>query len=74
MIVDDRALKRLSRDLTHRKISGVCAGFAKYTATPVWLWEAGFVIATFFGGLGLIAYVALTVLMPVEEETISLGS
>lgn len=68
MIFNDKPSMTLSRDIAHRKISGVCAGFSRYTATPVWLWEVAFVIATFFGGLGLFAYIALTLFMPVDKS------
>ena len=68
MTDNDKSLNQLSRDIAHRKISGVCAGFAKYTSTPLWVWEAGFIVAAFMGGIGVVAYIALTMLMPVETS------
>lgn len=65
---DNSSLKLLSRDIAHKKISGVCAGLAKYTSTPVWMWEAGFIVASFMGGIGVVAYIALAILMPIGEE------
>ena len=68
MTMNDKSLKLLSRDVAHRKISGVCAGLAQYTSSPVWMWEAGFVVATFMGGIGVIAYIVLTIMMPLGES------
>ncbi len=60
--------KRLERSLKGRWLAGVCAGVADYFGIDPVLVRVGFVVAAFFGGLGVVAYLAGWVLIPEEGE------
>lgn len=67
-------MKRLYKSSTDRKIDGVCAGIANYfnidpTAIRV-LWA---IITLFTVGVGILAYVACALIMPVEPDYIDQG-
>lgn len=59
---------RLSRPMGHKRIGGVCAGFARYFDVDVTfmriLWLA---IAVFTGGLGGLVYILAWIIMPCDE-------
>jgi phage shock protein PspC (stress-responsive transcriptional regulator) len=55
----DNVLRRGS----DRVVSGVCSGLAGYFAIDVWLVRLTFVALLFLGGLGLLAYLVLYVVM-----------
>ncbi|MEE4022393.1 PspC domain-containing protein [Gordonia sp. PKS22-38] len=56
------------RPSTNRTVAGVCAGFAlRYRVDPT-LVKIAFVVATLFGGSGLILYIAAWVAMPSEDK------
>jgi phage shock protein PspC (stress-responsive transcriptional regulator) len=50
-----------------RKIAGVCAGLAEEFDISVTLVRLAFILVTAVGGSGLLAYIALWVLMPLAE-------
>jgi len=56
--------QRLTRDLEHRMIGGVCAGIAQRYALDPLLVRTGFVALTLVSGAGLVLYGALWLLMP----------
>lgn len=56
--------RRLTRDLDHRMIGGVCAGIAQRYALDPLLVRAGFVALTLVSGAGIVLYGALWLLMP----------
>jgi phage shock protein PspC (stress-responsive transcriptional regulator) len=60
-------MKRLVRSKTDRQISGVCSGLAQYFNIDASIVRLIFVVATLFGGPGLIAYIILAIVLP--EET-----
>lgn len=62
---------QLVRSETDKKIFGVCGGLADYLNVDPVLVRLGFVLLTFASGVGLVAYVAMAVLLPSE---ISVGS
>ena len=47
---------RMERPASGRVLAGVAAAIAEHTNTQTWLVRLGFVIATFFGGFGILAY------------------
>jgi len=47
---------------------GVCGGLAKYFNTDPTIVRVIFVITIFFGGLGIIAYIILAILVPNENS------
>ena len=62
----DRAARRLQADPDREEIVGVCTGIAAYTEIRIDWVRTVFVLATIFsGGLFLLVYIALAVLLPV---------
>lgn len=61
------AIRDWSRSDRDRMLAGVCGGIAEQFDLPTALVRLGFVLAALFmGGMGLLLYVALWVIMPVE--------
>lgn len=60
--------KRLFRSRDDRYIAGVAAGLANYFSIDPTLVRVAFVVSLAFGGIGLLGYVALLVLMPIESS------
>ena len=59
--------RRLYRRRDNRVLAGVASGLADYLgADPVWI-RVAFVAATFFGGIGILAYLVAWVAMPVYD-------
>jgi phage shock protein C len=65
--------KRLERSIKGRWLAGVCAGVADYFGIDPVLVRVGFVVVSFFGGLGVVAYVAGWALIPEEGEPVSIA-
>jgi phage shock protein C len=57
------------RDLTDRKIAGVCAGLAEALGVSITLVRAAFVLLALppFSGIGIVLYLVLWFLMPAED-------
>lgn len=58
--------KRLYRSRTDRMIWGVCGGLAKYFAIDPVIVRLIFILLVFAGGLGIIAYIILAIVVPAE--------
>ncbi len=56
--------KQLVRSRTNRKIAGVCGGLAEHFDMDAIFFRAIFLVSLFFGGLGLLIYIVLWILMP----------
>ena len=65
--------RRLVRRSDGRLIAGVGNGIAEHFGIDPILVRIGFVVATFFGGAGVVAYVAAWLLIPEEGESTSIG-
>lgn len=61
-------LGRLRRSVTNRHIAGVAGGLARHLDVDPIIVRVTLVVATFFGGAGLLAYVGAWILVP-EEGT-----
>jgi phage shock protein PspC (stress-responsive transcriptional regulator) len=59
---------QLERPESGRILAGVAAAIAEHTNTATWLVRLGFVIATFFGGLGILAYLIGWFVLPSEGK------
>lgn len=60
--------KKLARSRTDRYIGGVAAGIAsRFDVDPIFV-RIAFLASLAFGGLGLLAYVVLLAVMPVEGD------
>ncbi len=62
-------LGAMRRSVTDRKIAGVAAGVARHLDIDPTIVRVLMVVLAFFGGAGLIAYIALWVLLPEEGTT-----
>jgi phage shock protein PspC (stress-responsive transcriptional regulator) len=60
-------MKKLYRLPKDKKIAGVCAGLGDYFDVDPVLFRLLFVISIFFGGVGLLVYVVMWILVP--EQT-----
>jgi phage shock protein PspC (stress-responsive transcriptional regulator) len=65
-IKEENNAPKLRKDLKNKKITGVCAGVAKYTGLPVKLCRA----TCFFWGYGGFLYLLLAIFLPAEDEEI----
>ena len=55
---------RLERSSANRMIAGVCGGIAEYLAVDVTLVRIVFALLAISGGIGLLAYILLVIIMP----------
>ena len=60
--------ERLMRDISNKKIAGVCAGFARYLSVDVVLIRVIWLALAFGTGLGFIAYAIAWIIMPKDES------
>jgi len=63
--------KRLYKSTDYRFLTGVAAGLADYLGAPHMSIRILFVLLTLTNGIGLILYLALSVLLPTEQEVVS---
>lgn len=61
-------MKRLVRSKTDKQIAGVCSGLAQYFGIDPSIVRLIFVVATLFGGPGLILYIILAIVLPEETD------
>jgi phage shock protein C len=67
--------KRLTRDMDHKMIGGVCAGFAEYLGLDVTLVRVAYVLITIFTAFaGILAYVILWLIIPAKPSTAAQAS
>ncbi len=59
-------MKRLTRDKNDALLFGVCSGLAKYLEVDVVLVRLIWILGFLFGGLGLVAYFIIALIMPSE--------
>jgi phage shock protein PspC (stress-responsive transcriptional regulator) len=60
---------RMYRDPDHRIIGGVCSGMAAYWNTEPWLVRVIFIILAMMGGMGLLVYLILYIVLPEAKTT-----
>jgi phage shock protein C len=60
--------RRLYRSLRQRMIGGVCGGLGEYLAIDPTLIRVLFILAAVFGGHGVLLYLILLLLVPIEPE------
>jgi phage shock protein C len=63
--------RRLCRSLSQRMIGGVCGGLGEYLAIDPTLIRVLFVLAALLGGHGILLYLILLILVPVEPGPLS---
>jgi phage shock protein C len=65
---EHRSMQHLHRSANDRVIAGVCGGIAEYLSIDPSLVRIAFVVGTLWG-IGLLLYIALAVILPVESYT-----
>ena len=68
-----QAFRRAVRPADRRVVAGVAAGLAEHLGVPVVWVRLGFVVATWFNGAGIIAYVLLWRFLPLSEPELAAG-
>ena len=64
-VEDSRRLKRSRRD---KKIGGVCGGFGEYFNVDPTLVRVLWILAVLLGGTGLLLYIILWIVMPLDAD------
>ena len=60
--------KTLYKSKTDRKLCEVCGGVAKYLGVDVNIVRIAAIVSVFFGGLGVIAYIAAAFMLPEKDD------
>jgi phage shock protein PspC (stress-responsive transcriptional regulator) len=60
-------MKRLYRSMQERKIAGVCGGLGDYFDLDPVFFRLVFLLSILFGGLGVLAYLVMWVMVPEQE-------
>lgn len=61
--------RRMYRDTDNRVIGGVCAGIGAYWSIDSWLVRILFIVFTMAGGVGIIIYLILYIVLPEARTT-----
>lgn len=65
------ALNGLRRRRSDRWLGGVCAGLAQMSGVVAWAWRLGFVLLLMCAGTGVLVYLLLWLLVPLEDEPVA---
>ena len=60
--------KKLYRSRNDKKLCGECGGLADYFGLDVNIIRVAAIVSVFFGGLGLVAYIAAAFLIPEQGD------
>ena len=66
--IDTHSAPRLHRSASNRVCCGVCGGLAEYLSLDPSLVRLVFVVGTLWGGIGLLVYIVLAMVMPTDEQ------
>jgi phage shock protein C len=58
----------LHRSATDRMCCGVCGGLAEYLSVDSSLVRLAFIVGTLWGGIGLLLYIALAIVLPTDAQ------
>lgn len=61
------AINALRRSRDDRWIGGVCGGIVRITGIAAWIWRLVFTLLALCGGTGVLLYLLLWILVPVDE-------
>ena len=64
--------KRLVKSKGNRMICGVCGGIGEYFDIDPTVVRLGLVVFCFFGGSGILAYIAGAIIIPEDDGTIDM--
>ncbi len=62
--------KKLYRSETNKMLCGVCAGIAEYFGIDPTLIRLGWVVLTFIGFSGIIAYIIAAIIIPSQSNVV----
>ncbi|MBK6324207.1 PspC domain-containing protein [Candidatus Aalborgicola defluviihabitans] len=62
------SLNGLRRSNVDRWLGGVCGGLARFSGVDAWLWRLAFTLLVIMAGTGLLVYVLMWILVPLEPE------
>jgi phage shock protein PspC (stress-responsive transcriptional regulator) len=65
---DIRDLARIRRSRSDRRVAGIAGGLGRHLDVDPVILRVAFVVLTFFGGVGLLLYVALWLLLPEDGQ------
>jgi phage shock protein C len=71
---EGNALKRLYRSSKDRKLAGVCGGLGEYLGIDPTVVRVLWLFSAFFGGIGVIAYIAALLIVPRHPEEAASGA
>ena len=66
-------VRRLTRSSSDKLLAGVAGGLGRYFGVDPILFRIAFVVLTFAGGVGVLAYIALLAFVPADDGTSPLG-
>jgi phage shock protein PspC (stress-responsive transcriptional regulator) len=58
--------KRLTRDMSDKKLGGICSGFARYFGTDTTVMRLIWILLTLFTGVPIIVYILCWFIMPAD--------
>lgn len=64
--LNSASLNGLRRSQSDRWLGGVCGGLAQLTGLDAWLWRLLFALLVILAGTGLLFYVLMWILVPLE--------
>lgn len=62
------ALNGLQRSYRDQWLGGVCGGLSAFTGIDTWLWRLMFALMVVMAGTGLMVYLLLWILVPLEPD------
>src|SRR3954471_3427467 len=62
----DATSRKLSRSTSDKYVSGVAGGLGRYFGIDATLFRVAFGVSMFFGGIGIVAYLALAAFVPTD--------
>lgn len=65
--------KKLCKSRTDKKIAGVCGGFANYFGIDTTLIRLAWVLLVLCAGCGVLAYIIAAVVLPDEDEIVTVS-
>lgn len=68
-LLQPSALNGLRRSQSDQWLGGVCGGLSAFTGMDTWLWRLLFALMVVLAGTGLLLYVLMWILVPLEPET-----
>ncbi len=65
------AVNSLRRSRSERWLGGVCGGLAQAFGSVAWIWRLGFTLFVLCAGTGILIYLLMWLLVPLESAAVS---